>query len=151
MIASDTIGYLFGYAAITNTRSLALLGDRDANAYEILFSFSSAEEKNQFLNLIRSNEELGNGYVENDLIQPTREEIERARPLARVLPRDVMAQAALIAATLCKGISNQPNKLVSAVARADRGPHQRQAATLALGVIAGNARGNCRLNPNAIS
>ena len=103
LIASDTIGYLFGYAAITNTRSLALLGDRDANAYEILFSFSSAEEKNQFLNLIRSNEELGNGYVENDLIQPTREEIERARPLARVLPRDVMAQAALIAATLCTG------------------------------------------------
>ena len=36
LIAADTIGYLFGYAAITNTRSLALLGDRDANAFEIL-------------------------------------------------------------------------------------------------------------------
>lgn len=108
LIAADTIGYLFGYAAITNTRSLALLGDRDANAYEILFSFSSADGKNRFLNLIRSNEELGNGYVKNDLIQPTHEEIERARPLARVLPRDVMAQAALIAATLGTDITINP-------------------------------------------
>jgi hypothetical protein len=108
LIAADTIGYLFGYAAITNTRSLALLGDRDANAFQILFSFSSTAGKNQFLDLIRSNEELGNGYVENDLIQPTYDEIERARPLARVLPRDVMAQAALIAATLGTGLSINP-------------------------------------------
>ena len=74
LIASDTIGYLFGYAAMTNTRSLALLGDRDANAFEILFSFSSAEGKNQFLDLVRSNQELGSYYVDNDLIQPTHEE-----------------------------------------------------------------------------
>jgi hypothetical protein len=48
MFASDIIGYLFGYAHLTNTRSLALVGDPDANAYELLFSFSSSEEKDQF-------------------------------------------------------------------------------------------------------
>jgi hypothetical protein len=49
--SAEIIGYLFGYAHLTNTRSLALLGDPDANAYELLFSFSSPEEKEQFLDL----------------------------------------------------------------------------------------------------
>jgi hypothetical protein len=44
-------GILFGYAQLTNTRSLALVGDPEANAYELLFSFSSSEEKDQFLEL----------------------------------------------------------------------------------------------------
>jgi hypothetical protein len=39
MFASDIIGYLFGYAHLTNTCSLALVGDPEANAYELLFSF----------------------------------------------------------------------------------------------------------------
>jgi hypothetical protein len=30
LFAADTIGYLFGYAQLTNTRSLALVGDSDA-------------------------------------------------------------------------------------------------------------------------
>jgi hypothetical protein len=45
LFAADIIGYLVGYANLTNTRSLALLGDPDASAYELLFSFSSPEEK----------------------------------------------------------------------------------------------------------
>jgi hypothetical protein len=64
--SAEIIGYLFGYAHLTNTRSLALLGDPDANAYELLFSFSSPEEKEQFLDLVRSNEDMGNDYIEND-------------------------------------------------------------------------------------
>ena len=59
LFAADIIGYLVGYANLTNTRSLALLGDPDASAYELLFSFSSREEKNEFLNLVRSNEDWG--------------------------------------------------------------------------------------------
>jgi hypothetical protein len=39
--AADIIGYLCGYAHLTKTRSLALLGDPDASAYELLFSFAS--------------------------------------------------------------------------------------------------------------
>jgi hypothetical protein len=48
----DIIGYLVGYASLTNTRSLAVLGDPDASAYELLFSLSSPEEKNEFLNSV---------------------------------------------------------------------------------------------------
>jgi hypothetical protein len=103
MSASDIIRYLFGYAHLTNTRSLALVGDRDANAYELLFSFSSSEEKDQFLELVRSNPDMGNDYIENDLLSPTTEEVKDARPLAMVLPRDVLNHAALIAATLSAG------------------------------------------------
>jgi hypothetical protein len=44
LFAAELIGYVFGYAHLTNTRSLALLGDTDAAAYELLFSFSSPAE-----------------------------------------------------------------------------------------------------------
>jgi hypothetical protein len=44
---------------------------------------------------------MGNDYIENDLLQPTPEEIKDARPLAMVLPQDVLSHAALITATLC--------------------------------------------------
>ncbi len=62
-LAADTIGYLLGYARLTNTRSLALIGDPSEMAYEILFSFSSPTEKKRFLDLIRSNDGLGNEYI----------------------------------------------------------------------------------------
>jgi len=100
LFAADIIGYLVGYANLTNTRSLALLGDPDASAYELLFSFSSPEEKNEFLNLVRSNENMGNDYI-TELTPPTTEEIRNARPLATVLPHDALTHAMLIAVTLC--------------------------------------------------
>jgi len=100
LFAADIIGYLFGYAHLTNTRCLALIGDPDASAYEFLFSFASPEEKNQFLDLVRSNGDLGNDYIDNDFMSPTTEEIRDARPLATVLPQDVFAHASLIAATM---------------------------------------------------
>jgi hypothetical protein len=77
--------------------------DPDANAYELLFSFSSSEEKKHFLELVRANPDTGNDYIENDFLSPTTEEIKDARPLAMVLPQDVLNHAALIAATLCAG------------------------------------------------
>lgn len=43
----------------------------------------SHEEKNEFLNLIRSNEDMGNDYV-IELTSPTTEEIRNARPLSTV-------------------------------------------------------------------
>jgi hypothetical protein len=80
LFAADIIGHLVGYANLTNTRSLALLGDPDASAYELLFSFSSPEEKNEFLNLVRSNEDMGNDYI-IEFTPPTTEEIRNACPL----------------------------------------------------------------------
>jgi hypothetical protein len=104
LFATDIIGDLIGYAHLTNTRSLAFLGDPDASAYELLFSFASPNEKDQFLDLVRSNEDLGSDYIENDFSSPTSEEIRDARPLATVLPRDVVTHAALIATTLLLGV-----------------------------------------------
>ena len=102
LFAADIIGYLVSYANLTNTRSLALLGDPDACAYELLFSFSSPEEKNEFLNLVHSNEDMENDYI-IELTPPTAEEIRNARPLATVLPKDALTRVMLIAATLCAG------------------------------------------------
>src|ERR1700751_1543172 len=95
-LAADTIGYLLGYAHLTNPRSLALIGDPDEMAYEILFSFSSSTEKERFLNLIRSNDQLGNEYIENDLIQPVKDEIRIAQPLAKVLPQTALTRPILV-------------------------------------------------------
>ena len=100
LCAADIIGYLVGYANLTNSRALALLGDPDAGAYELLFSFSSPEEKTEFLNLVRSNEDMGKDYI-IELTPPTTEEIRKARPLATVLPQDALIHAMLIAVTLC--------------------------------------------------
>ena len=102
LFAADIIGYLVGYANLTNTRSLALLGDPDASAYELLFSFPSPEEKSEFLNLVRSNADMGNEYI-IELTPPATEEIANARPLATVLPQDALTHAMLIAATVCAG------------------------------------------------
>jgi hypothetical protein len=102
LFGADIVGYLVGYAQLTNTRVLALVGDPDASTYELLFSFSSLQEKNEFLNLVRSNEDMGKDYI-IELTPPTTEEIRNARPLATVLPQDALTHAILIAATLCAG------------------------------------------------
>ena len=87
---AETIGYLLGYAHMTNTRSLALLADAHGVAYEILFSFYSPESKAKFLGLTRSNQDLGNDYADNDLTQPTIEEIRMVVCVLAVAPSRVV-------------------------------------------------------------
>ncbi len=41
MQTAESIGYMMVFAQRTDTRMLALLGDPDADAYELLFSFNS--------------------------------------------------------------------------------------------------------------
>jgi hypothetical protein len=57
-------------------------------------------EKNEFLNLVRSNEDMGNDYIV-EFTPPTTEEIRNGRPLSTVLPHDALTHAMLIAVTLC--------------------------------------------------
>src|SRR5580698_2587383 len=81
--ATERIGYFLAYAQMTDTRMLALLGDPEAHAYELLFSFSSATNREAFIKLVQSNE-----ITESDpdlMLVPVRSEIEDARPLAMVL------------------------------------------------------------------
>ncbi len=49
------------------------------------------------MHLVRTNEDMGNDYFENDFMSPTAEEIRDARPLETVLPLDIVNH---VAATL---------------------------------------------------
>jgi len=82
---------------------LALFGDRSADTYEILFSFSSSGLKERFLDLVRSNEDMGELYIRDEFLIPTASEIQNALPLSTVLPLDVVQDAAVIATTLLAG------------------------------------------------
>jgi hypothetical protein len=77
------------------------VGDQEMMAYEILFSFASPSEKERFLDLIRSNDDLGHEYIDKDLLQPVKDEIRNARPLAAVLPSLALKRALLVATTVC--------------------------------------------------
>lgn len=98
---TEAIGYMFAFAQMTDTRMLALVGDPQADAYELLFSFSSPANKAEFLRLLQSNEET---RCEDDMILvPRQDEIDAAQPIARVLPADVMREVTVIAAMLSEG------------------------------------------------
>jgi hypothetical protein len=49
---------------------------------------------------------MGYSYVDEGFIVPAASEIQDARPLAMVLPNDVVQQATLIAAMLVAGIEH---------------------------------------------
>ena len=98
---TEAIGYMFAFAQTTDTRMLALVGDPQADAYELLFSFSSSANKAEFLRLLQSNEET---RCDDDMILvPRQDEIDAAQPIARVLPADVMRKVTVIAAMLSEG------------------------------------------------
>jgi hypothetical protein len=48
LLATEIIGHLFGYAQATNTRALAVVGDADANAYELLSLLHLLKAKSSF-------------------------------------------------------------------------------------------------------
>jgi len=79
------IGRVFGFAQVTNTRMLALVGDPEGPAYELLFSFDSEENKRRFLELVKLD-----GYADPDeegaFTIPDYSEIRDARPLGAVFP-----------------------------------------------------------------
>jgi hypothetical protein len=101
---AESIGYLLGFAQMTDTRMLALVGDAEADVYELLFSFSSMENKDEFLRLLHSND--ATDCEDNKILVPRQDEIEAAQPIALVLPEDVMRQVTLIATMLFDGGSN---------------------------------------------
>ena len=76
------IGRLFGFAMATNTRILALVGDPELPAYEILFSFDCKENHEEFLRLVEAD-----GYADaSEFTVPARDEIAEARPIGQVFP-----------------------------------------------------------------
>lgn len=96
--ATQTIGYMLAYSQMTDTRMLALVGDPAADAYELLFSFNSLVNKEEFLRLLKSNEITD---CEDEMILfPVQKKIDAAQPLSKVLPIDVFQRVTLIATTL---------------------------------------------------
>jgi hypothetical protein len=100
--AAESIGYMLGYAQMTNTRMLALVGSAKDNVYELLFSFDSSEHKAEFLRLLQSND--ATRIEEEEILVPHRDEIDAAQPIGRVLPQDVLPHVLSIAAMLSGGI-----------------------------------------------
>jgi len=104
---TDDLGHLLGYALLTDTRVLALLGDPAAEAYEVLFSFCSPELKQRFLDLISADENMGETYIHDEFSVPTVDEIQKALPLSMVLPNDVVQEITVIATTLIAGAQDR--------------------------------------------
>ena len=98
---AEAIGYMRAYSQMTDTRMLALVGDPKADAYELLFSFSSPANKAEFLRLLKSND--ATDCEDAEILVPIQAEIEAAQPIARVLPEDVMRQVTIIATMLFGG------------------------------------------------
>ena len=102
--ATEAIGHMLAFAQMTDTRMLALVGDPEADAYELLFSFSSPVNKAEFLRLLHSND--ATDCEDDEILIPPQAEIEAAQPIARVLPADVMRQVTVIATMLFGGESD---------------------------------------------
>jgi hypothetical protein len=92
---AEAIGYMLAYARMTDTRMLALVGDPAADAYEFLFSFTSAENKAAFLRLLQANE--ATACEEEEILAPSPEEIREAEPIAKVLPLEVLRRVLMVA------------------------------------------------------
>lgn len=108
--SAESTGYLMAYALLTNTRMLALLGDPKIPTYELLFSFASRQDREQFMSLVRSNDDLGiDDWGDNGFVTPSVDEIRDCRPIAEVLPEDVLGRAWMVATTLCAEAPPQVN------------------------------------------
>jgi hypothetical protein len=99
--ATEAIRHMLAYAQMTDTRMLTLIGDPQADAYELLFSFDSTENKAEFLCPLQSNELTAR---ENEMIMaPRQAEIDKAQPIADILPQDVIRRVTLAATMLLGG------------------------------------------------
>ena len=93
LIVLNWIGRLAAFAFVTNVRMLAKVGDPDAPAYELWFSFESHKDKRAFLAFVKAD-----GYSdprdEGEFMTPEKEalaEMTRLRPWGKVFPADQVA------------------------------------------------------------
>lgn len=108
---AETLGHLLGYADITNTRCLALMGDQEAGVYEILFSFDSAESKAEFMKFVAA--DLGQDFIQNRLSVPCASEIASSRPVSSVIPPAALVHANLVAQLIREAAARDPDEPVN--------------------------------------
>jgi hypothetical protein len=83
----------------------ALLGDPDAEGYELLFSFSSQKARQRFVDLMQSN-----ALTKNDpetMMVPSAEEIRDAKPLGLILDEDIMRHVNTVAIMVTMGSGSE--------------------------------------------
>ena len=83
----DYIGRLFAFAAATDTRIVAQVGDPTVPTYELWFSFTGEEQKQRLLQMVRDD-----GYADPDdddcfFLPPTLGDLPDLRPIAEVFPK----------------------------------------------------------------
>ena len=95
----EYLGKLLAFSLITNTRMIAQIGDPSEGipAYELWFSFTSPENKQRFLDLVRQD-----GYADPDepttlREPPVLEDLKHLRPLSYVFPKHIMEHITNIA------------------------------------------------------
>jgi hypothetical protein len=93
------MGKLLAFSLITNTQMIAKIGDpnEDIPAYELWFSFTSPENKQRFLDLVRQD-----GYADPDepttlKEPPVLEDLPHLRPLSYVFPKHIVEHITNIA------------------------------------------------------
>lgn len=90
----NIIAFFLWYSQMTNTRMLALVSEKRRHSYELLFSFTSQDNKRRFFGLLQSNKITQ--VASDQIFVPTEDEIRDARPLATVLPKDVVQQLVVV-------------------------------------------------------
>jgi hypothetical protein len=82
----EYMGKLLAFSLITNTQMIAKIGDpnEDIPAYELWFSFTSPENKQRFLDLVRQE-------------PPVLEDLPHLRPLSYVFPKHIVEHITNIA------------------------------------------------------
>jgi len=95
--AAEMLGYLLGYAWTSGANVLASLGDPQADHYLIFFSFPSPAMKFRFLRMCQANEITRWEHEQWAIAKADARDLIAARPLADVLPKDVLNHVLLMA------------------------------------------------------
>ena len=98
--AAETLGYLYGYSAMSGAKMLAVLNDIATFSYDIMFLFYVPSSKDQFIRLLES------GGIVRDGVSigiPSSEKTMNARPIEEVLPSDIVGELLTVASVLSGG------------------------------------------------
>lgn len=88
---TEGLGYIFSYAYQTGAHLAALVDERHASVYRLLFCFDTDADKDDFLRLVSLNEELSCGCF--TFMTPSERSVKEAKSIVEILPPDVLQQA----------------------------------------------------------
>ena len=93
---AESIGLMLSFARATNTALLCRRQGSDANCYWLLLGFSSSENMQEIMHLLRSEERTAIFWTQMCAVLDS--EVRLAQPLDEILPKDVLHQLVWTAA-----------------------------------------------------